>query len=88
VVPDAGNALAQAAIAEVFCLRGDSEWPLVWFTTPGQHFTAAGARVIANALRRRPEMGLGVKALIIWWRADGLLRGRLRRLVSISQSGK
>lgn len=35
---------------------------LVWFTTPGQHFTAAGARVIANALRRRAEMGLGVKA--------------------------
>lgn len=26
VVPDAGNALAQAAIAEVFCLSGDSEW--------------------------------------------------------------
>ncbi len=26
VVPDAGNALAQAAIAEVFCLSDDSEW--------------------------------------------------------------
>lgn len=26
VVPDAGNPLAQAAIADVFCLNGDSEW--------------------------------------------------------------
>jgi hydrogenase expression/formation protein HypD len=26
VVPDAGNPLAQSAIADVFCLSGDSEW--------------------------------------------------------------
>ena len=26
VVPDAGNLLAQQAIADVFCVNGDSEW--------------------------------------------------------------
>lgn len=26
VVPDAGNMLAQQAIADVFCVNGDSEW--------------------------------------------------------------
>ena len=33
------------------------------FTATGQHLAAAGARVVAHALRRRAEMGLGIEAL-------------------------
>lgn len=50
VVPDAGNPLAQSAIAEVFCLSGDSEWRgLGVINDSGVHLTAAYQRFDAEA---------------------------------------
>ena len=36
------------------------------FTAAGQHLAAAGARVVAHALRRRAKMRLGIEGLIGW----------------------
>lgn len=50
VVPDAGNALAQQAIAEVFCVNGDSEWRgLGVIESSGVHLTPDYQRFDAEA---------------------------------------
>ncbi|HBZ7847579.1 TPA: hydrogenase formation protein HypD, partial [Klebsiella pneumoniae] len=49
-VPDEGNPLAQSAIADVFCLSGDSEWRgLGVINDSGVHLTAAYQRFDAEA---------------------------------------
>ncbi|HBT0228409.1 TPA: hydrogenase formation protein HypD, partial [Klebsiella pneumoniae] len=50
VVPDAGNPLAQAAMADVFCLDGDSEWRgLGVISDSGVRLTPAYQRFDAEA---------------------------------------
>ena len=50
VVPDAGNLLAQQAIAEVFCVNGDSEWRgLGVIESSGVHLTPDYQRFDAEA---------------------------------------
>ena len=50
VVPDAGNLLAQQAIADVFCVNGDSEWRgLGVIESSGVHLTPDYQRFDAEA---------------------------------------
>ena len=66
VVPDAGNLLAQQAIADVFCVNGDSEWRgLGVIESSGVHLTPDYQRVIADLLRCRAEMCFGIESLIV-----------------------
>lgn len=54
VVPDAGNLLAQQAIADVFCVNGDSEWRgLGVIESSGVHLTPDYQRFDAEAHFRR-----------------------------------
>ncbi|STS99448.1 [NiFe] hydrogenase metallocenter assembly protein HypD [Klebsiella michiganensis] len=58
VVPDAGNPLAQSAIAEVFCLSGDSEWRgLGVINDSGVHLNGR-----VSAFRRRSAFPPGAAA--------------------------
>lgn len=50
MVPDAGNLLAQQAIADVFCVNGDSEWRgLGVIESSGVHLTPDYQRFDAEA---------------------------------------
>ncbi|XNM47651.1 hypothetical protein ACLK17_16500 [Escherichia coli] len=54
MVPDAGNLLAQQAIADVFCVNGDSEWRgLGVIRSSGVHLTPDYQRFDAEAHFRR-----------------------------------
>ncbi|MFU0083565.1 hydrogenase formation protein HypD, partial [Salmonella enterica] len=58
-VPDAGNMLAQQAIAGVFCVNGDSEWRgLGVIESSGVHLTPENQRFDAEAhFRPAPQQG-------------------------------
>ncbi|EMK7989418.1 hydrogenase formation protein HypD, partial [Escherichia coli] len=56
VVPDAGNLLAQQAIADVFCVNGDSEWRgLGVIESSGVHLTPDYQRFDAEHFRPAPQ---------------------------------
>lgn len=69
VVPDAGNLLAQQAIADVFCVNGDSEWRgLGVIESSGVHLTPDYQRFDAEAhfrLRHRSRSAM-TRARALW----------------------
>ncbi len=66
VVPDAGNMLAQQAIADVFCVNGDSEWRgLGVIESSGVHLTPEYQRLTPkriSAQRRSRSMTIRAPA--------------------------
>ena len=73
VVPDAGNLLAQQAIADVFCVNGDSEWRgLGVIESSGVHLTPDYQRFDAEAHFRPAPQQVCDDPRARWWRSlDG-----------------